>query len=135
MSAPVRAALAALVLGAACGGGGGGDTPPEAPPDLPVPVALNADSPFGYPPALFDRQIQGDVVLRVYVDSTGRLVPESTRVAESSGHPALDSAALAGAPGLRFAPATRRGIPVGAEFLQPVRFRRPDSTSAAPAGP
>ena len=136
MSARSRLMLAAVLLGTACrGGGAGGDTPPAAPPDLPVPVALNADSPFGYPPALYDREIQGEVVLRVYVDSTGRLIPESTRVAESSGHPALDSAALAGAPGLRFAPATRRGIAVGTEFLQPVRFRRPDSTTAAPGGP
>ena len=70
------------------------------------------------------------MVLRLYVDSAGRLTAESTRVAESSGTPALDSAALAVAAGLRFAPATRRGVPIGAVFLQPVRFRRP-----APAGP
>ena len=135
MTAAPRAILVAALV-AACGGGGGGSSPPaEAPPDLPVPVALNADSPFGYPPALYEQRVQGEVVLRLFVDSAGRVVSESTRVAETSGHPALDSAALAGASGLRFAPATRRGVAVAAEFLQPVRFRRPDSTTAAPGGP
>ncbi|MGH7538883.1 MAG: energy transducer TonB, partial [Gemmatimonadales bacterium] len=47
-----------------------------------------------YPPDLYDRRIEGDVVLRLYVDSTGQLVPESTRVAESSGQAAFDSAAV-----------------------------------------
>lgn len=127
------ALIAALGLGA-CG--------PDASPDggvpaadVDVPVALNADSPFGYPPALYDRGVEGDVVLHLYVDSAGRLRPESTRVAESSGTPALDSAALAGAAALRFAPATRRGVPVGAVFLQPVRFRRPVPAAPRPGGP
>ena len=127
------AGIAAVLLGAC-----GTDTPPDggAPAaDVEVPVALNADSPFGYPPALFDRGVEGDVVLHLYVDSAGRLVPESTRIAEPSGTPALDSAALAGAAGLRFAPATRRGVPVGAVFLQPVRFRRPVPAAPRPGGP
>lgn len=126
--------LVAAVLLAACGA----DAPPDGgvpAADVEVPVALNADSPFGYPPALFDRGVEGDVVLHLYVDSAGRLRPESTRVAESSGSPALDSAALAGAAGLRFAPATRRGVPVGAVFLQPVRFRRPVPAAPRPGGP
>ena len=89
------------------------------------PVALNAVSPLGYPPALARERIDGVVLLRLYVDSTGRLVPDSTRVAESSGYPALDSAALAGAGALRFSPALRRGTPVGTAFLQPVHFRHP----------
>jgi len=104
------------------------------PPDVDVPVALNADSPFGYPPPLYEQRIEGEVVLHLYVDSTGHLVPESTRVAESSGNAGLDSAALVGAGGLRFAPATRRGVPVGAAFLQPVRFRRSDAAALTPGG-
>src|SRR5262245_13386992 len=75
------------------------------PPESEAPVALNPDVPIGYPPALFDRKVEGDVTLRLYVDSTGKLIPESTRVAEPSGYRALDSAALAGAGALRFAPA------------------------------
>lgn len=124
-----------VLLGVALAAGCTGDPPREggAPSaDLAVPVALNADSPFGYPPALYEQGVEGDVVLHLFVDSAGRLNPDSTRIAESSGHRALDSAALAGAAGLRFAPATRRGVSVGAAFLQPVRFRRP--AAAAPSG-
>jgi len=44
-------------------------------------------------------------------------------------------AALAGAAALRFAPATRRGVPIGAVFLQPVRFRRPVPAAPRPGGP
>ncbi|MGE5926254.1 MAG: energy transducer TonB [Gemmatimonadota bacterium] len=89
------------------------------------PVALNAVSPVGYPAALARERIDGVVLLRLYADSAGRVVPDSTRIAESSGYPALDSAALAGAAGLRFAPALRRGVPVATAFVQPVHFRHP----------
>ena len=98
---------------------------PPSPPDREAPVSLNADSPIQYPPRLFDQKVEGDVVLRLFTDSTGRLVPESSRVAESSGYPALDSAAISGAKKLRFAPARRRGIPVATAFLQPIEFRHP----------
>jgi len=99
-----------------------------APPESEAPVALNPDVPIAYPPALFDQKVEGDVTLRLFVDSTGKLIPESTRVAEPSGYPALDSAALAGAAGLRFAPAKRHGVPVATAFLQPVEFRQVGTT-------
>jgi TonB family protein len=89
------------------------------------PVALNPVSPVRYPEALLDQGIEGQVLLRLYVDSTGRLIPDSTRIAESSGYPALDSAALVAAPELRFSPALHQGRPVAAPFLQPVQFRSP----------
>jgi len=98
---------------------------PAPPADEEPPVALNADSPVQYPPRLFDRRVEGDVVLRLFVDSTGHVVPESSRVGESSGYPALDSAALAGAKKLRYAPARRRGAPVATAFLQRIEFRHP----------
>jgi protein TonB len=97
-----------------------------------APVALNAVSPVQYPRALLEQGIEGRVLLRLYVDSAGRLLPDSTRIAESSGYPALDSAALSGAPALRFSPALRRGRPVAAPFLQPVQFRNPNARSASP---
>ena len=89
------------------------------------PVALNAVSPVVYPEALFQQRISGTVLLRLFADETGRIVPESTRVQESSGYPALDSAALAAAPQLQFAPALRNGTPVPTLFTQPVHFRHP----------
>jgi len=89
------------------------------------PVAINPVSPVRYPNALLDQGIEGQVLLRLYVDSAGRIVPDSTRIEESSGYPALDSAALVGSPDLRFSPALHQGRPVAAPFIQPVQFRGP----------
>jgi TonB family protein len=104
---------------------------PAIPAEEP-PVAINSVSPVRYPPALLAQRIEGRVLLRLYVDSAGNVVPDSTRVAESSGYPALDSAALVGAPELRFSPALHQGRPVAAPFLQPVQFRGPRSGGARP---
>ena len=87
-------------------------------------------SPVEYPVPLLEQGIEGRVLLRLYADSLGALVPDSTRVAESSGYPALDSAAVRGAAGLRFSPALRHGRPVAGLFLQPIHFRNPRSQSA-----
>ena len=92
------------------------------------PVALDPQPPVEYPLALVDRRIGGTVLVRMFVDDSGQVVRESTRIQESSGYPALDSAALAAAPKLRYAPALRNGVPTAAPFLQPFHFR------AAPAG-
>jgi TonB family protein len=129
------AILAAVTL--ACGGSAPPPDPQGAqaapPPESESPVALNPDVPIAYPPALFEQRIEGEVVLRLFTDSTGRLIPESTRVAESSDYPALDSAAVAGSARLRFAPAKRHGIAVATTFLQPVEFHHPGTTGRAPA--
>jgi len=85
-----------------------------------------------YPPDLYDRRVEGDVVLRLFVDSSGRLTPESTRVSESSGTAALDSAAVRGVSRLRYAPARRHGLPVATVFLQTVEFRHPGGVETAP---
>jgi TonB family protein len=106
----------------------------SAPPDQEPPVALNGDAPIQYPPRLYDQKVEGDVVLRLFVDSTGQLAPESSKVAESSGYSALDSAALAGARRLRFAPARRHGFPVATAFLQPIEFRHPAASGAVTRG-
>jgi protein TonB len=102
-------------------------TPAEEPP-----VAINPVSPVRYPPALLAQGIEGRVLLRLFVDSAGNVIPDSTRIAESSGYPALDSAALVGSPELRFSPALHQGRPIAAPFLQPVQFRSPHSGSATP---
>ena len=111
-----------------------GTASPGVPPDQEPPVAVNADSPIQYPPRLYDQKVEGDVILRLFVDSAGRLVPESSRVAESSNYPALDSAALAGARKLRFAPARRHGLSIATAFLQPVEFRHPQASGAVSKG-
>lgn len=96
------------------------------------PVAVNAESPVEYPATLYARGIEGKVVLRLYADGSGKLVPESTRVAESSGYPAFDSAAIAAVRQLRFAPALKNGEPAAAAFLQPVHFRHPQAGGMTP---
>ena len=96
----------------------------HARPDV-APVMLNEEPPFRYPPALWAQRIQGNVTLRVLVDSLGRPTPDSTTIAESSGMVALDSAALAGAVNLKFRPALSHNTPVGVALLLPVFFRHP----------
>ncbi len=94
------------------------------------PVPLNAHTPADYPPALLSQRIGGTVLLRLFLSDSGTVVPESTRVQESSGYPALDSAALAAVPRLRYAPALRDGRPVASGFLQPFNFRAPGAGPA-----
>jgi len=95
-----------------------------------MPIVINSESPFQYPADLFDQGVEGEVRVRLFVDSLGRVVPESTRVASTSGAPGFDSVAVRGAVDLRFAPARRDGRPVGMAFYLPVVFRR----YAAPSG-
>src|SRR6059036_4352940 len=132
MEAPdVRSTVLVAFALTACRGGSqqpSGQTSQAPPPESEAPVALNPDVPIAYPPALFEQKVEGDVTLRLFVDSTGKLLPESTRVAEPSGYPALDSAALAGSTTLRFAPAKRHGVAVATAFLQPVEFRQVGTT-------
>jgi protein TonB len=125
-----RTPLAAAALLLACGGSGNtaatGDA--EARRSFEPPVLTNPEVPVRYPPDLFQNRTEGTVVLRLYVDAEGTLVADSTRIAEGSGTPALDSAALAAVALMRFAPARQEGVPVGTAFLQPVHFRHPDAS-------
>ena len=123
------AVLLAVTLGLGCLGGdrgGQSGTGEGGPEGFTPPVATNANTPIAYPAALFAAGVEGTVVLRLFVDEAGNVLSDSTEIAEGSGYPALDSAALAGVPELRFAPALRDGVPVATVFLQPVQFRRPE---------
>lgn len=91
------------------------------------PRMLNEDLPFHYPPALYARKVQGNVTLRLYLDHAGQVMPDSTRIEQSSGYPGLDSAAVKGSQDLRFTPAKLRGQPLGASILFPVYFRHPEA--------
>ena len=95
-------------------------------PDV-LPVMLNKELPFRYPASLYAKKVQANVMLRVFIDKEGQLVSESTHVAESSGYPPLDSAAVKGSNELRFIPAKTRGEPVSVSILFPVYFRHPDA--------
>jgi len=133
------AGLALMAVLAACGRKDDGtmrlvdrDAPAPVSSAEEPPVAINPVSPVRYPNALLDQGIEGQVLLRLYVDSAGRIVPDSTRIEESSGYPALDSAALVGSPDLRFSPALHQGRPVAAPFIQPVQFRGPRARPRSP---
>jgi TonB family protein len=94
-------------------------------PDV-LPVMLNKDLPFRYPPALYAEKVQGNVTLRLFIDENGSVVSDSTNVVESSNTPLLDSAAVKGARELKFIPAKLRGTPMAVAILFPVYFRHPE---------
>jgi TonB family protein len=96
------------------------------------PVALDPEPPVEYPASLYQQGIEGTVQLHLFVDEKGIIAQDSTRVAESSGYPEFDSAAVAGVPRMHFAPAQRDGRPVATGFTQPVHFRRPQGRESTP---
>jgi len=102
----------------------------SAKPDS-YPVMINREMPFRYPPALYAEKVQGNVVLRLFVDTAGAVVNDSTRVVESSKVPLLDSAALSGSRELKFEPAKLRGAPMPVTILFPVYFRHPEAPPPA----
>jgi len=74
-----------------------------------------------YPPLLRDAGIGGTVRVYFFIDEQGRV--QDTRVDQSSGHQALDEAALAVASVYRFSPALNRDkqVPVWVSF--PITFQ------------
>lgn len=123
------AGLFILLTLAACRDGEGGGLPFQTvgrQPDI-APVMLNSELPFRYPPALYAQRVQGNVTLRIYINRDGEIVADSTRVAETSGFNALDSAAMKGSRELKFEPAKTQGQAVPVSILLPVYFRHPDA--------
>ena len=92
-----------------------------------LPAMQNTELPFRYPPELYAQKVQGNVTLRIHIDTSGRVRPESTTVVETSGYAALDSAAVNGARVLRFRPAFTNGAPLAISVLFPVYFRHPEA--------
>jgi TonB family protein len=92
-----------------------------------MPVLLNTELPFRYPAVLYTRKVQGNVTLSLFIDRDGRVLDDSTRVDETSGFTALDSAAVQGARALHFVPAKLRGAAIPISMLFPVYFRHPDA--------
>ena len=92
-----------------------------------MPVMKNREPPFRYPSALYAQKVQGNVTLRIFIDTAGRVHPESTLVVEPSGYPALDSAAIRGSQELVFIPAKKRAEPMAVSVLYPVYFRHPEA--------
>ena len=124
-----RIALCALAIAMGCKDGEKPGLPFQTvgrQPDI-APVMLNKELPFRYPPALYAQKVQGNVTLRIFIGRDGQIVADSTRVAETSGFNALDSAAMKGSRDLKFEPAKTMGQPVPVSILLPVFFRHPDA--------
>jgi protein TonB len=125
--------LLVMIIVAGCKKGDGSGLPFQTvgrQPDI-APVMLNKELPFRYPPALYAQKVQGNVTLRIFIDREGAIVPDSTRIAETSGFTALDSAAMKGSRDLKFEPAKTQGQPVPVSILLPVFFRHPDAPPLA----
>src|SRR6266566_5487603 len=135
MDAALRSVLvlASVVSIAGCKKGEGSGLPFQTvgkQPDV-APVMLNKELPFRYPPALYAQKVQGNVTLRIFIDREGAIVSDSTRIAETSGFTALDSAAMKGSRELKFEPAKTQGVAVPVSILLPVYFRHPDAPPLA----
>ncbi len=88
-----------------------------------VPVMLNERPPFDYPKEAWREGVGGETSLRIHIARDGAV--DSAYVLSSSGHPALDSAALAGARRLRYRPARQGGDTIAVWAVLPVRYPMP----------
>ncbi len=121
-----RLMIATVLLGACAGESGAGAEDGVTPA---IPLATQKEIPF--PPDLFLRGVEGEVLLYVVVDSSGAVIRDSTRIEKSSGQVEFDAAAMAAAPGLQFTPAERNGVPIMHPIQVPIRFTIPDSLRTA----
>jgi TonB family protein len=125
------------------GGGSGSDSgssatappPPPPPPPKPEPEPEPKPKPKGpsrppkvinwtdppYPPQARQQGVEGTVSLRLTVGADGK--PRDVRVSQSSGHTALDDAAVAHVGRARFSPALKNGEPVAVTITFKVKFR------------
>lgn len=74
-----------------------------------------------YPPLLRDAGIGGRVLVYFFIDAEGNV--GSVRIHETSGHAALDDAALIVAEAYRFRPAENRGVDVPVWVSFPITFQ------------
>lgn len=99
---------------------------PTFTPFTDAPAILNRDEVVGamvreYPPLLRDAGIGGTARIYFFVDEDGAV--EQVRLDESSGHEALDTAALNVAGAFRFSPALNDGEPVPVWVSFPITFQ------------
>lgn len=137
MAAMISRAVSSAAIGVLCLASSGCDEVKQtwdrirgAEEPVELPALLTTELPFRYPPALYIRQVHGDVTLRLFIDSLGLVVPESTQVAEPASHPGFDTAAVEGASRLVFRPARRGERRIGYTVLFPIKFRVPGGAPA-----
>jgi len=86
------------------------------------------DAPLRYPPQAWENDVEGDVVLLLWVDEEG--VVKAGEVISSPGY-GMDLAALAAAKKMRFSPAELEGEPVSVKIRYTFRFRKPETATHA----
>jgi TonB family protein len=91
-----------------------------------IVAAMNAE----YPPLLRDAGVGGSVVVWMFIDETGAL--RDYRIRTSSGHPALDDAALRVAEQFEFSAALNREEPVPVWVQFPITFQVPTGEGEGP---
>jgi TonB family protein len=102
--------------------------------EIEQPKPLYGEVPIDYPLHMWDEDKEGETLLRVRVTDVGAV--DSVEVLQSSGFPAFDSAATAGAHSLRFTPARREGKRIAVWAEVPVYFsKRPRTDSLRVLGP
>ncbi|MGD8322204.1 MAG: M56 family metallopeptidase [Gemmatimonadota bacterium] len=99
---------------------------PSFTPFTVAPAILNRDEVVTsmekeYPPLLRDAGVGGTVKVYFFINASGRV--EDTRIDESSGHPALDQAALRVAHVYRFSPALNKDEKVSVWVSFPITFQ------------
>ncbi len=95
-------------------------TPYTQAPELRNREAVTRTLQASYPPLLRDAGIGGRALVWFLIDQTGKVV--KTQLRESSGHEALDQAALHVARTMEFEPARNRGEPVAVWVALPITF-------------
>lgn len=108
-------------------------TPFTVRPDLKNRQDVQAALVAEYPPLLRDAGVQGTVNVWFFIRDDGGV--GDVRIQESSGHPALDEAALRVARAMAFTPALNRGEPVPVWVAFPITFRSGPEGSSPPARP
>jgi TonB family protein len=86
----------------------------------PAPVLVGLTKPQ-YPSLARRFKVEGDVVMRLAVDQTGKVT--AVELVKGLGRGGVDEAAVAAARSARFRPATRDGTPVASTYLLTIPFR------------
>lgn len=89
---------------------------------------LVQDAPLRYPPDAWEQDVQGDVVLFLWVSEEGMV--EAGEVVSTPGY-GMELAALAAAKEMRFSPALMEGTPVKVKIRYTFRFRKPEKATPA----
>ena len=108
------------------------EAPPEPPPKAPaviVPPKLKKFVAAPYPPEAEAQGLQGEVLLTIDIDRTGKV--KKVVVAQPLGH-GFDEAAQAAAAAFEFEPATGDGAPIPVRITYPYRFTLTEKPVEAP---